>query len=376
MSAHPPTDAAPLISLRNVSVSYWLKAGAVFRKRHYPLKDVSFDLYQGESLGVIGKNGCGKSTLLRLLGGIMSPDSGQLTMHHKLRTSLLSLQIGFANHLPGRENAILGGMFLGMTHKEIESRMDAIIDFAEIGEFMDQPLCTYSSGMRARLGFAVAFQVNPDVLLVDEITGVGDIAFAEKSYRAMKDRLNSRDSTIVFVSHQASQIRAMCDRAIWIDDGMVRLAGEVDHVLTEYENALAPLEKSPKEKAEHAISTCTDYIDFSSGFYSLEKAHVWLQKTTVFTFKKGLKEFSFTLAPPSGAIRAHGNIVVTVSNDETGETERHEYQDAKPHTFSVLSPNPGQSVSISASDDYCPADHGGSDPRRLAVMFYEPCCTA
>jgi lipopolysaccharide transport system ATP-binding protein len=231
----------PIFSLRNVGVSYWLKQGPFRRKRFWALTDVSFDLYRGDALGVVGKNGSGKSTLLRLLANVMRPDHGEILGADKVRTSLLSLQIGFVDYLPGRENALLSGMFLGMRKRDIEARMDKIIAFAELGEFIDQPLSTYSSGMRARLGFAVAFQLEPEVLLVDEVTGVGDLAFREKSYKAMKERLSSQNSTIVFVSHQAPQIRAMCNRAIWIDQGVVQAAGDVESVIQAYEGcALVP----------------------------------------------------------------------------------------------------------------------------------------
>ena len=239
MSAGPGSDRQLMISARHVGVSYWLKQGALRRKRYWALKDISFDLYKGESLGIIGKNGCGKSTLLRLLANTMCPDCGELVGVDTIRTSLLSLQLGFVNYLPGRENAVLSGMFLGMTKREIESRMDDIIEFSELGEFIDQPLSTYSSGMRARLGFAVAFQLEPDVLLVDEVTGVGDLSFREKSNLKMRERLNSRDTTIVFVSHQANQVASLCDRAIWIDEGVVKASGGVDEVIAAYTGNLS-----------------------------------------------------------------------------------------------------------------------------------------
>jgi len=230
----------PLVSLRNVSVSYWLNKSAIRRNSYWPLKDVSFDLYQGDSLGIVGRNGVGKSTLLRLLAGIMKPDYGSIKTVAGLRVSLLSLQLGFAGHLSGRENAILGGMFLGMTLREVRAKLDAIADFAELGEFFDRPISTYSSGMVARLGFATAFQVDPDVLLVDEVTGVGDAEFQRKSMAVMKERIRSHETTIVFVSHHAQTVKDLCNRAVWIEEGIVRAEGATEDVLALYAAGLAP----------------------------------------------------------------------------------------------------------------------------------------
>lgn len=249
MTGNAYGEHAPLISFRNVGVSYWLKKGTFRRERFFALKDISFDLYRGDSIGIIGRNGCGKSTLLRLIAGVMSPDYGQVIGVNETRASLLTLQLGFVDYLSGRENAILSGMFLGMKKKDIESRLDHIIDFSELNEFIDQPLFTYSTGMRARLGFAVAFQLDPDVLLVDEVTGVGDADFRDKSFRVMKDRLNSEASTVVFVSHAAHQVKALCNRVIWIEDGTVKLAGDAGTVVEAYEEALA--EKHRAEVAEN-----------------------------------------------------------------------------------------------------------------------------
>lgn len=229
----------PLISLRNVSLSYWLKGGLLKRRRHYALSNVSFDLYRGDSLGVIGRNGCGKSTLLRLLAGVMGPDKGEITGAEKVTSSLLSLQLGFVDYLSGRENAILSGMFLGMGRREIEARLEAIVEFSELGEFINQPLSTYSSGMRARLGFAVAFQMDPDVLLIDEVLGVGDAEFRQKSFQMLKERIHSASSTVVFVSHSANEVRSLCNRAVWLEEGRVMMAGEASDTVDAYEDALA-----------------------------------------------------------------------------------------------------------------------------------------
>lgn len=225
------------MSLEHVGVSYWLKKSTFRRRRFWALEDVSFDLYRCDSLGVVGKNGVGKSTLLRLLAGVMSPDHGELK-NCGVTCSLLSLNLGFLPYLTGRENAILGGMFQGLRKREVEAKMDEIIAFAELDEFIDQPISTYSSGMTARLGFAVAFQIRPDVLLVDEVIGVGDQEFQKKSMAVMKERMSAHDTTIVFVSHNAGLVRELCNRVVWIEDRIVRAEGDADTVLGAYEGYL------------------------------------------------------------------------------------------------------------------------------------------
>lgn len=240
----PNPDA--LISLRDVGLSYWLKTGLLGRQVFWALENVSFDLFRGDSIGLVGKNGAGKSSLLRLLAGVVSPDRGQIAFGN-VSTSLLSLRLGFIPYLTGRQNAVLGGMFQGLTRRQIEASLDAIIDFAELEEFIDHPISTYSSGMVARLGFAVAFQVCPDVLLVDEVMGVGDGAFRKKSMRVMKERIRSRDTTIMLVSHDLSSIRALCNRVIWIEDRKVRADGWTEDVLQEYRAYLARGEQKPED---------------------------------------------------------------------------------------------------------------------------------
>lgn len=221
-----------LLSLRNVGVGY-KGARGLFGEVFWALRDVSLDLYEGQTLGVIGRNGVGKSTLLRLMAGIIHPDAGEFINHHASKASLLALQLGFLPHLSGRENAILSGILMGLSKIQVKQRMDAIIEFAGLEDFIDQPIATYSTGMRARLGFSVAFQTDPDILLVDEVLGVGDAEFSQKSTAMMKERLRS-NKTIVFVSHSGPLILDLCTQAIWIEEGVSRMSGDPHEVLTAY----------------------------------------------------------------------------------------------------------------------------------------------
>lgn len=221
-----------MISMRHVGVYYWLKQSYFKRRQFWALKDVSLDLFRGESLGIIGRNGAGKSTLLRLLAGVIKPDRGEL-FNPGYRASLLTLQLGFVPYLTGRENAYLSGMLLGLSRRQVAEKMDAIIEFSGLGEFFDQPIRTYSSGMRARLGFSVAFQVDPDILLIDEVLGVGDAEFKEKSNAALRERIRS-SKTIIFVSHSPQMVRRLCDRVVWIENGISQMDGPADDVIDAY----------------------------------------------------------------------------------------------------------------------------------------------
>lgn len=199
---------------------------------HPALKDVSFRLDAGETLGVIGGNGSGKSTLLRVLAGIYRPDSGQMTRYCD-SVMLLSLSLGFLGELTGRENALLSGVLLGSTFREVRARLPEIIEFSGLGGYIDQPLKTYSNGMRARLGFSVALAMRADLLLIDEVLSVGDRAFREKAEAALAERISS-DQTVVLVSHSPQQIASLCDRALWLHDGSVRRIGSAADVADAY----------------------------------------------------------------------------------------------------------------------------------------------
>lgn len=204
------------------------------RDKFWALTDVTFKIYHGETLGIIGRNGVGKSTLLRLLAGIINPDKGRLWREPGLRTALLSLQAGFIPSLTGRQNAIISGITLGLPKQKIEEKLDEIIAFSELSDFIDQPIASYSSGMRVRLGFAVAIQVDPDVLLIDEVMSVGDEVFRRKSAEAIKKRITSDETTII-VSHNIKFISNLCDRVVWIENGISRMEGLAGDVAAAYE---------------------------------------------------------------------------------------------------------------------------------------------
>ena len=221
------------LSLENTGVYYWRYESYLRRTKFWAIENVSFHLYQGESLGIIGRNGAGKSTLLQLLAGVLKPDRGVL-VNHGVTLTLLSLQLGFIPYLTGRQNAYLSGMYLGFSKAFVDSCIEKIKDFSELGDFFEQAINTYSAGMRARLGFSIAFQVNPDVLLVDEVLGVGDAEFRQKSSAVMKERIRS-DKTIVLVSHNSETIRQLCSRVVWIENGRTVDEGEPNAVLSDYD---------------------------------------------------------------------------------------------------------------------------------------------
>lgn len=204
-----------IISLDSVGVRY-RQRGGLFKKAQYHqvFNNLNLDIYRGETLGIVGRNGAGKSTLLRLIAGIIKPDCGTL-INHNVTVSLLSLAAGFDAELSGVDNAIISGMLLGYRRNQIEARLEDIRAFSELGDFMEQPVKTYSSGMRSRLGFSVAMYMTPDVLLLDEVLSVGDADFKKKAEAEMMKKLHS-DQTVLLVSHSEAQVDRVCDRKVEI----------------------------------------------------------------------------------------------------------------------------------------------------------------
>jgi len=227
----------PIISLQDVGVSY-KRAGSLFRKTQYyeALKSVTLDIYPGETLGILGRNGAGKSTLLKIISGIIKPDSGTV-INNNASVALLALQAGFDQNLSGRDNTILSGMLQGYGRREVEAKLDEIHEFSELGDFFFEPVHTYSSGMRTRLGFSVSTVISPDVLLIDEVLSVGDRHFREKAEKAMIVKIQS-NQTVLLVSHAHSQIRRLCDRAVVIEAGNTVASGTPAEVIQIYETLL------------------------------------------------------------------------------------------------------------------------------------------
>jgi lipopolysaccharide transport system ATP-binding protein len=229
---------SPLVSLRDVGVCYPRPRAWLGRRRDvfWALQGVTLDVRRGEALGLVGRNGAGKTTLLKLLAGVIRPDAGTLSADAH-RATLVSLQVGFVPKLTGRENAILSGLLLGLRRRDIENRMDRITAFADIDEFIDQPIATYSTGMRARLGIAVALECDSDVLLIDETLAVGDAEFQQKCWPVLEARMRAA-RTIVLASHSAAVTRRLCTRAVWIEHGRLHAVGDTDDVLAAYETFL------------------------------------------------------------------------------------------------------------------------------------------
>jgi lipopolysaccharide transport system ATP-binding protein len=198
----------------------------------FALKDVSFDVQYGESVGLIGRNGAGKSTLLKILSRITRPSKGRVTLYYHVN-SLLEVGTGFNTELSGRDNIYLSGSFLGMKVSEIQRKFDEIVAFSEIEQFIDTPAKYYSSGMYVRLAFSVAVHLTPEILLLDEVLAVGDAEFQQKSYMKMKELLGS-GATIIFVSHNENAIKEICKRAIWLSHGEMKMDGPSDTVVGSY----------------------------------------------------------------------------------------------------------------------------------------------
>ena len=196
------------------------------------LKDINLEIKKGESVALIGTNGSGKSTLLKLMTKIIYPNKGKIYTNGKL-TSLLELGAGFHDDFTGRENIYFNASIFGLTRKEIDAKINEIIDFSELGEFIDNPVRTYSSGMYMRLAFSVAINVQADILLIDEILAVGDQHFQEKCFKKLID-LKNAGKTIVIVTHEKAAVKKFCDRAVWLYEGEIRMNGKVEEVLEEY----------------------------------------------------------------------------------------------------------------------------------------------
>lgn len=200
------------------------------------LKDVSFKVKKGEAWGIIGTNGSGKSTLLKLICGILKPYKGTVKINGSI-APLIELGAGFDGDLTARENIFLNGAVLGYDKKFMEEHFDEIVDFAELWDFLDMPIKNYSSGMAARLGFAIATIVRPDILICDEVLAVGDYAFQQKCEKRMSE-MRKRGTTLLYVSHSINSVKSVCDHALWLDKGVVKMSGDVEIVGNAYMDSL------------------------------------------------------------------------------------------------------------------------------------------
>lgn len=235
-----------ILQVKNVWISYKVFNPISYRDLFNPkqmrlkknnvftaVKDVSFNLKRGECLGIVGANGSGKSTLLRGIANIYSPDKGEIYRYCD-KVSLLSLGIGFQTRLPGRQNIILSGLAMGFPKKEIYEKMEDIIEFSELEDFIDKPVKTYSSGMYSKLAFSISVMLKTDLLLIDEVLSVGDMNFRKKSKKKLREIIEHEDQSVIIVSHDLSTLSSICNRVAWLDHGELQAIGEPDIILSKY----------------------------------------------------------------------------------------------------------------------------------------------
>lgn len=246
----PETCPQNIIEIENVSMNFRLPKDRIVNLKEFIIKslkkkmqyrefvalhDVSFNVRKGEVVGLVGHNGAGKSTLLKIISGILKPSAGSANVYGKV-VPMLELGSGFDMDMSGRENVFLNGAILGYSEQFLKEKYDQIVEFSEIGEFIDIPLRNYSSGMIARLAFSIATVVEPEILIVDEILSVGDANFQEKSHKRMME-LMSGGATVILVSHNLNQIRSMCSRVGWLDHGTLKMFGDAQTVCDAYQNS-------------------------------------------------------------------------------------------------------------------------------------------
>ena len=233
------------IEVKNISISYktfksfsiknqFFKGSLKKAETYEAVKNLTFSLEKGEILGLVGGNGAGKSTTLKAIAGIFSPNKGTINLHGNT-VSLLAVGMGFQLELTGRENIVMTGMLMGFSEKAVKERIKSIIEFAELGEFIDLPVKTYSSGMRSKLSFSIAVILEPDILLVDELLSVGDMKFRRKSFNKMKEIIKNKKRTVIIVTHNSLNIRNLCTKVLWLEKGELKMFGAAKDVIDEYD---------------------------------------------------------------------------------------------------------------------------------------------
>ena len=350
--------------LRN-ALGISVNSGTLRDGEFWALKDVSLQLKRGESLGLLGLNGAGKSTLLKLINGIYLPDEGEIRMVGKVG-ALIELSAGFHPMLTGKENIYTKSALMGMSEKEIDAIYDNIVDFADLGEFIDSPIKTYSSGMYARLGFSVAVHIDPDILLVDEVLSVGDFKFRQKcldKINEMRERM-----TVIFVSHNMRDITLFCDRAIVLDKGKVTFEGKPDDAVMFYLEEVENRELKKQKKPEHDAKAPARAF-YSELFHDKEKitdiVHHWVdpEGNMIQSAKHGSKvalDFSFRLlSSPKNLVIGipiwdkAGNYITGISTDMSNEHIKTSSDGTVRGRFEIESLifNPGEYISVLSIHD-------------------------
>lgn len=243
------------IDIKDVRITYQTITSVPFKQiitmkqaqkdRFEAVKGVSFGVEQGGIVGLVGRNGSGKSTLLRAIAGVFSPDQGSIDLHgHSV--SLLAIGVGFQRELPGSDNIYLSGLLMGKTIEEIREKYDEIVEFSELGNFIHKPVSTYSSGMYSKLSFSISCILQTDIMLIDEVLSVGDVAFRKKSSEKLKELIRRKDRTVIIVSHNSETIRSLCDKVVWLHQGEKKMSGDTAEVMDAYEAFMAELANKNK----------------------------------------------------------------------------------------------------------------------------------